>query len=67
MTGRRRTQLAEQRADLILASEPGLHAYAVHFEAQMRRGTIRRVLYASYLHFACAGAILAGVDPRRIW
>lgn len=67
MTGRRPTKLAEQRADLILASEASRHAYATHFETQMRRGTIRRLLYASYLHLARAGAIQAGVDTRRIW
>ena len=67
MTARRRTQLAEQHADLILASEPGLHAYAAHFDTQMRRGTIRRLFYAGYLHFARSGAIQAGADPRGIW
>jgi hypothetical protein len=67
MTGRRRTQLAEQRADLILASEPGLHAYMGHLQAQIHRGKIRRLVYANYLHFACAGTIQAGVDPRSIW
>jgi hypothetical protein len=51
MDERRRTQMVEEHADLILASEPGMHAYAVYFEAQMRRGKIRRLLYAGYLHW----------------
>jgi hypothetical protein len=57
----------EERADLILASDLGVHAYAVHFEAQMRRGRIRRLLYASYVFWARAGTILAGLDPQGIW
>ena len=67
MTGRRRTQLVAERADLILTSELDAHAYVVHFEAQMRRSMIRRLLRASYLHFARSGTILAGHDPQDIW
>jgi hypothetical protein len=67
MTGRRRTQLAEERADLILASKLGVNLYAVHFEAQVCRGKIRRLLYASYVHWARACTNLTGHDLLGIW
>jgi hypothetical protein len=44
-------QMVEEHANLILASEPTIHTWAVHFETQMRRGKIRRLLYAGYLHW----------------
>lgn len=67
MTGRRRTQIVEERADLILANKLDEDAYSAHFEAQMRRGKIRRrLLYASYVYFVQAGAILAGSAPEEI-
>jgi hypothetical protein len=56
MTGRRRNNLVESRADLILGDELAAEEYAVHFEAQMHRGEVRKVLYISYL--ARAGAFL---------
>jgi hypothetical protein len=67
MTSRRRAQLAEERANLILASKLDVHEYVVHFEAQVRRGRIRRLLYVSYVHFARTGMILAGLDPQGLW
>lgn len=54
MDGRRRMQMVAEHADLILASEPTIHTWAVHFEAQMRRGKIRRLLCAGYLHWTRA-------------
>lgn len=63
----RRARLVEERADLIFATDLGLHAFAAHFEAQMRRGRIRRLLYASYLFWARAGTALAGLDPQGVW
>ena len=44
----------------------GIRAYAVHFESQMHRGIVRRILSNSYLYFARAGAILLGLDPAEI-
>jgi hypothetical protein len=44
----------------------GIRAYAVHFETQMHRGIVRKLLYNSCLHFARAGAILFGLDPTEI-
>lgn len=46
----------------ILDSEPAARAYAIHFETQLRRGRIRRLLSACYRHFSRAGAIAAGLD-----
>jgi len=42
MTGRRRSELVEARADLILSDQARAEAYASHFETQMRHSTIRR-------------------------
>jgi hypothetical protein len=67
MTGKRHTQLVKEHADLILSSEPDIHAYMIHFEAQLRRNKIRRLLYASYLEFIRAGEVLAGLDPQDIY
>jgi ribosomal protein S27AE len=53
-------------ADLILASELSAHAYAVHFEAQMRGGKVHRLLRASCMFIARACAFLAGLDPQAI-
>lgn len=44
----------------------GIRAYAVHFESQMHRGIMRKILSNSYLYFARAGAILLGLDPAEI-
>jgi hypothetical protein len=63
----RRIQLVEERADLILARALGAGAFAAYFEAQMRRGRIRRLLYASYMLWARSGMLLAGLDPRGVW
>jgi hypothetical protein len=59
MAGRRRN-LVEAGADLVWRGELTGEAYAVHFEAQMHRGRVRKAPYVSYLHFARAGASLAG-------
>jgi hypothetical protein len=49
-----------------LADEPAVEAYTLHFEAQMRRGKVWRLLSASWVHFAWPGAILFGLDAREI-
>jgi hypothetical protein len=56
MTGGRRKSLVEARADLILSGKPTAEAYAAHFEAQMRRGMVRKVLCTRRL--ARAGAFV---------
>ena len=65
MTRRQRDELVAVRADLILADEPAVEAYMLHFEAQLRRGKVRKLLYASYVHFARAGAILFCLDANE--
>lgn len=60
-------KLVEERADRILDSELIARAYAIHFETQLRRGRIRRLLHIGYLHFSRAGAIAAGLDPGQSW
>ena len=67
MTRRQRTELVEVRADLILGGEFTASEYALHFETQMHHGSLRRMLYNSYVHFARSGAALLGLDPRGIW
>lgn len=62
MTRRQRCELVAVRAELILADELAVQAYLLHFEAQLHRGKIRRLLYASYAHFAWAGQILSGFN-----
>jgi hypothetical protein len=66
MTRKQRSELAAARADLILADEPGAEAYRRHFEVHLRRGKLGRLLYASYVNFARAGAGLSGLDTREI-
>jgi hypothetical protein len=66
MTGRQRNKVVEARADLILADEPSIEAYAAYFETQMHHGTVRRLLYASYLWLARAGMILTGLGHTDI-
>jgi hypothetical protein len=44
MTGRQRSKVAEAHADLILADEPSVKAYAAYFETQMHLGKMRRLL-----------------------
>jgi hypothetical protein len=65
MSDRRKESVAAN-ADLILASELSAHAYLVHFEAQMRGGKVRRLLYASCTYIARACAVLADLDPQAI-
>jgi hypothetical protein len=45
MTGRQRSKVVEAHADLILADEPSVEAYAAYFETQMHRGKVQAVLY----------------------
>jgi hypothetical protein len=52
MTGKRRSAIVEARADLIMCEETSAEAYGLYFEAQMRRGTIRRLLCADYARLA---------------
>jgi hypothetical protein len=66
MTRRQRNNVVEARADLILGGEFTIEEYAVHFETQMHRGIVRKILSNSYLYFARAGAILLGHDPAEI-
>ena len=66
MTRRQRNELVAVRAELILADKPTAKAYKLHFEAQLRRGKVRRLLYASYVHFARAGAISSGLNASEI-
>jgi hypothetical protein len=54
------------RADLILADEPSVEAYAAYFETQMHRNKVRRLLYTSYLWFARVGTILTGLGHTDI-
>jgi hypothetical protein len=67
MIRRQRDIAVEARADLILADKPSVEAYAAHFETQIHRGKVRRLLYAGYLWFARAGTILTGLghSPGR--
>jgi hypothetical protein len=62
MTGRQRNKVVEARAELILADQPSVEAYAAYFETQMHRGKVRRLLFTSYLWFARAGIVLRGSD-----
>ena len=65
MNRRRDSELIEARADLILVDELSAKVYGLHFETQMRRGRIRRLLYATCLHFARARAGLRRRGQRR--
>jgi hypothetical protein len=64
---RQRNKVVEARADLILGGELTAEAYVVHFETQMRRIKLRRLLYIGYVHFARGCAPLAGHDSSGIW
>jgi len=66
MTRRQRNLTVEARADLILADEPSVEAYAAYFETQMHRGKVRRLLYRSYLWFARAGMIMTRLGHAGI-
>ncbi len=68
MTRRQRTELVEVRADLILGGGCTAGEYALHFETQMHRGKLRRLLDKCYVRFvARGGAAVLGFDPRGIW
>jgi hypothetical protein len=60
MTSRQRNKVVEVRAELILADQPSVEAYAAHFEIQMRWAKLRRLLFTSYLWLARAGRVLIG-------
>jgi hypothetical protein len=49
-----------------LGGEFTIEEYAVHFETQMHRGIVRKILHNSYMHLARVGAILHGLDPTEI-
>lgn len=66
MTRSQRTKLVETRADLILAGESATEDYALHFDTQLRRNAVRRILFHAYLYFARSGAAQFGLDPREI-
>jgi hypothetical protein len=53
MTHRRRDELVETRAALVLADELTAEAFAEYFEAQMQRGKVRRLL-RPYRHTGAA-------------
>jgi hypothetical protein len=57
MTGGRRNDLVEARADLILGGQLSAAAYAAHFEGQMPRGRLRTVRWLHRL--ARAGRAVA--------
>ena len=59
MIHRDRNKLVEVRADLIFADEVATEAYAAHFETQMHRSMVRKLLYSSYLQFARTGAMFS--------
>jgi hypothetical protein len=67
MTRGQHDKLVKERADRILDSELTAGAYAIHFESQLRRGRVRKLLYIGFLHFSRAGAIAAGLDPGATW
>ena len=65
MISRQRNKAVEAQADLILADEPSLKAYAAYFETQVRRGKAYRLLAISYRRLTCAGALLSGAPRGR--
>ena len=65
MTRRQRDKVVEALADLTLAEEPSLKAYAAYFEAQMHRGKAHRLLYAGYRWLTRARRLLARVPHGR--
>jgi hypothetical protein len=67
MTRGQRDELVKERAQAILASEPAVGAYAVHFDTQLRRGRLRALLYRSYIRFSRASTMAVGLDPGEIW
>ena len=66
MTRRQRNIAVEARADLILADELLVEAYAAHFDTQMRRGKVRRLLYIGYVWFARAVRLLTRLGHTDI-
>jgi hypothetical protein len=66
MIRRQRNTLVEVRAALILADEVTAEAYAVHFDSQMNRSKVRKLLYTSFLQFARTGAMFS-LYPIGAW
>jgi hypothetical protein len=66
MIRRQRNKLVEVRADLILTDEVTAEAYAMHFESQMHRSKVRKLLYASFLQFARSNAMFS-LYPVGAW
>jgi len=66
MIRRQRDQLVAVRAEFILTDEPAVQAYMLHFERQLRRGKLRRLLYAGSMHFLRGSSTLADLDAREI-
>jgi hypothetical protein len=66
MIRRQRNKLVEVRADLILAHEVTAEAYTMHFEAQMHRSKVRKLLDTGYLQFARTGAMFC-LNPIGAW
>jgi hypothetical protein len=62
-----RNKIVEVRADLILDDELTAEAYIVHFEAEMRRGKVRKLLYAAYTQFSRTGVVMFSLNPIGIW
>jgi hypothetical protein len=62
MTGRQRSKVVEAHADLILADETSVEAYAAYFETQMHSGKVRRLLFISYPWLARAFTVLTGLN-----
>jgi hypothetical protein len=66
MTRRQRNELVEARVDLILADGLTIEAYAIHFETQMHRSVLHKLLHACYLHFAQVGLTPFGVNQEDL-
>jgi hypothetical protein len=61
MNRRRRDELVEARADLILADELAAAAYADHFEAQMRPGKVCVLRRAGHVLLAILAFLFGGL------
>jgi len=64
MIRRQPNRLVEVRADLILADDATVAAYAVHFEAQMHRSVARELLTTNYLRFARRSVAMFNLTAR---
>jgi hypothetical protein len=64
MTRKQRNDLVAVRAEIILTDEPAVTEYALHFEAQLRCGRVRRRLYRCYARFVRGGMVMLGLDAK---